>query len=107
MAARRVGRVLIVDNVFMGDDVEAAEKLRDPSHIRNYTEVEWRAFVVAAGLGVEEVRFFEKPIELRPWLDRCGCAGEDAARVRRLLGDRVEGGFVTLDRIASRRGKPT
>ncbi len=75
----------------MGDDVEEAEKLRDPSHVRNYSEAEWRAFAEAAGLEVEEVRFFEKPIELQPWLDRCGCAGDDAVRVRELLGDRVDG----------------
>ncbi len=32
---------------------------------------------------------FEKPIELQPWLDRCGCEGEDAERVIALLGDRA------------------
>jgi len=100
MARVAAGRVLIVDNVFMGDDVEEAEKLRDPSHVRNCSEAEWRAFAEQAGLTVEEVRFFEKPIELQPWLDRCGCAGDDAARVCELLGDRIDGGFVTLDRIA-------
>ena len=96
------GTVLIVDNVFMSDDVEAAEKLRDPSHVRNYSEADWRAFAERAGLKVEDVQSFEKPIELQPWLDRCGCAGDDAVRVRVLLGDRVDGGFVTLDRIALR-----
>jgi len=96
------GTVLIVDNVFMSDDVEAAEKLRDPSHVRNYSEAEWRAFAELAGLKVEDVQSFEKPIELQPWLDRCGCAGDDAARVRELLGDRVDGDLVTLDRIALR-----
>jgi hypothetical protein len=53
-------------------------------------------------LKVEDVEFFEKPIELQPWLDRCGCAGDDAARVRELLGDRIDGDLVTLDRIALR-----
>ncbi len=102
MARVAAGTVLIVDNVFMGDDVEEAEKLRDPSHVRNYSEIEWRAFAERAGLKVEEVRFFEKPIELQPWLDRCGCAGDEALRARQLLGDRVAGGLVTLDRIALR-----
>lgn len=102
MARVAAGSVLIVDNVFMGDDVEQADKLRDPSHVRNYSEAEWRAFAERAGLRVEEVRFFEKPIELQPWLDRCGCAGDDAVRVRELLGDRVDGDLVTLDRIALR-----
>lgn len=94
--------VLVVDNVFMGEEIEQAEKLRDPSHVRNYSEAEWRALVEGAGLTVDDVRFFEKPIELQPWLDRCGCTGEDAARVRELLGDRLRGDLVVLDRIALR-----
>jgi hypothetical protein len=48
------------------------------------------------------VRHFEKPIELQPWLDRCGCEGEEAERVIALLGDRAGESLVTLDRIALR-----
>ena len=102
MARVAADAVLIVDNSFMGDDVEAAEKLRDPSHVRNYSEAEWRSFAEAAGLRVEDVQFFEKPIEFQPWLDRCGCDGDDAGRVRGLLGDRIVGDHVVLDRIALR-----
>ena len=100
MARVAAGAVLIVDNGFMGEAVEEAERLRDPSHVRNYTEAEWRSFTGDAGLTVEEVRFFEKPIEFQPWLDRCGCSGDDAARVRELLADRVDGDHIVLDRIA-------
>ena len=57
MARVAATAVLIVDNAFMGEDVEEAEKLRDPSHVRNYSEAEWRSFVEAAGLRVAEVRF--------------------------------------------------
>jgi len=49
---------------------------------------------------VEEVRRFERPIELEPWLARTGCEGKEAQRVRELLADRIEGGLVRLDRIA-------
>ena len=101
MARVASSAVLVVDNGFMGEDVEEAEKLRDPSHVRNYGEADWRAFSEAAGLRVEEVRFFEKPIELQPWLDRCGCEGEEAERVVELLGDRVREASSSLDRIAS------
>ena len=47
----RVAResLLIVDTVFMGDDIEAAEKLRDPSHVQNYTDAEWRGLVSRHG----------------------------------------------------------
>ena len=102
MARVAADAVLIVDNSFMGDDVEAAETLRDPSHVRNYSEAEWRSFTEGAGLRVTDVQFFEKPIELQPWLDRCGCDGDDAERVRELLDDRVVGDHVVLDRIALR-----
>jgi len=100
MARVAATAVLIVDNAFMGEDVEEAEKLRDPSHVRNYSEAEWRSFVEAAGFRVAEVQYFEKPIELQPWLDRCGCEGEDAERVIALLGDRAGESLVTLARIA-------
>jgi SAM-dependent methyltransferase len=100
MARVAAESVLIVDNSFMSETVEEAEKLRDPSHVRNYSEAEWRSFLEPAGLEVEDVRFFEKPIALQPWLDRCGCEGEEAKRVVELLGDRVQGDLVVLDRIA-------
>ena len=104
--ARVAGRrVVVVDNLFGGDGAEAAEKLRDPAHVRNYTEAEWRAFFAGAGLDVEEVRTFDFPIELEPWLLRTECTGDTAARVRELLADRIDGDFVTLDRIAL-RGRP-
>jgi SAM-dependent methyltransferase len=101
--ARR--RVVVVDNLHLGEALEEAEKIRDPSHVRNYTEAEWRGFFDAAGIEVEEVRRFDFPIELEPWLERTACFGEDAARVRELAADRIRGGDIVLDRIAL-RGRP-
>ncbi len=98
-------RVVVVDNLFMDDAAERADKLRDPSHVRNYTEAEWRAFFGDAGIEVEEVRTFDYPIELEPWLDRTGCTGETAEEVRALLASHVDGGMVALHRIAL-RGTP-
>ena len=105
MARTAADRVLLVDNLFMGDDAEEADRVRDVSHVRNYTEVEWRSFFEAAGLRVDGVEHFNKPIEFEPWLERAGCTGEDAERVRSLLADRIEGDWVRLDRIALRGAK--
>jgi ubiquinone/menaquinone biosynthesis C-methylase UbiE len=103
----RVARttVLVVDNEFMGEPAEEAERLRDPSHVRNYSEAEWRGFLESAGLLVEEVQHFDKPIELEPWFERAGTPEPDAARVRELLADRIDGNQVRLDRIALRAVK--
>lgn len=93
-------RVLIVDTIHMGDAIEEAETLRDPSHVRNYTEAEWRGIVGEAGLGIDDVRFFSHAFDFAAWLARTGCEGEEAQRVEELLGDRVADGRLTLDKIA-------
>jgi SAM-dependent methyltransferase len=98
-------RVLVVDNLFLGQAAEEAEKLRDPSHVRNYSEAQWRSFLENAGLTVEEVRRFDFPIELEPWLERTGCEGAVADRVRELLADQITGDKVVFDRIALRASK--
>ena len=98
-------RVLIVDTVFMGDDVEVAEKLRDPSHVRNYTEAEWRALVDESGLVADDVRFSDHTFDFAAWLARTGCEGDEAERAGALLGDRVADGRLTLDKIAIRAVK--
>jgi SAM-dependent methyltransferase len=100
MARVAADRVIVVDTLHMGDDVEEAERLRDPSHVRNHTDAEWREIVLDAGLGLDDVRFLEHAMDLQAWLDRTGCAGDEAARVVELLGDRVAGGRLTLSRIA-------
>jgi SAM-dependent methyltransferase len=109
-AARELGRVaadrvLVVDNLYLSEAAEQAERLRDPSHVRNYTEAEWRGFLEDAGLGIDEVRSFDFPIELEPWLERTACRGEEAARVRELLADRISNGELVLERIALRARK--
>jgi SAM-dependent methyltransferase len=93
------GLVLISDNLHGGEQLERAERLRDPTHVRNYTEQQWRAFLEDGGATVEVVETIRHPIELEPWFTRAGCSAEDAARVRELVADRVEGTKVVLDRI--------
>ena len=100
MARVSAGRVLIVDTTNMGEAVEEAEKLRDPSHVRNYTEDEWRAFAAAAALEPQEIRILEHAFDLAAWLARTGCEGAEAERVAELLGDRARDGRLTLAKIA-------
>jgi SAM-dependent methyltransferase len=90
--------VLVSDNLYLGEDGEEADRLRDPTHVRNYSEEEWRRFFDQAGLEVEAFEREDKRVELEPWLERAGCKGEEAARVRELLADRIEDGHVKLDR---------
>ena len=81
--------VVIEDTLFSDERHEQAEKLRDPTHVRNYTEDEWVGFLSAAGLEVEQRQLFEKTHPLADWLARTGCEGRDAEHVKELLADRT------------------
>lgn len=95
MARVARGLVLVEDTLYEDETVEEAERLRDPTHVRSYSEEEWRGLFEGAGLTVEEVRILEKRRPVESWLDRVGSSGEEAARVRELIADRiVDGQFV-------------
>jgi SAM-dependent methyltransferase len=104
----RVSRelVLVEDTLYESEQVEQAERLHDPSHVRSYTEKEWRTLLEEAGLEVEQVEFIEKRQPLDAWLERTGCIGEDAERVRELLAHRIEDGVIEDKKILLRARKP-
>jgi SAM-dependent methyltransferase len=88
----RVSRRLVVieDNVFVDAASEEADRLRDPTHVRNYSEREWQELLESAGLEVERRQVFDKRAPVGPWLERVACEGEDAARVRELVAHRID-----------------
>ena len=98
MARVSRGLVLIADNLYLGEDGEEADVLHDPTHVRNYSEDEWRSMFEAAGLEVEAFEREDKRIDFQGWLDRAETPDEDRARIEELLGDRIEDGRLRLDR---------
>jgi SAM-dependent methyltransferase len=105
MARVSKDRVVVQDNLYLGDEVEEAEKLRDPTHVRCYSEDEWRTFFADAGLRVEDERLFERSVQVEPWLARVETPEEDATRVRELLADRIVDGRLTLRSLILRGRK--
>lgn len=100
--ARVAPLVVIEDTLYVSEDVETAERLRDPTHVRAYSEGEWRSHFRATGLDVEEVAFADKRRPVEDWLARTGCEGDEAERVVALLGDRVEAGDYVDTKILLR-----
>ena len=86
-------RVVICDNTFVSESSEEADRLRDPSHVRNYGVDEWKSFFELAGLEVARGALHGAPTRGGAWLARTDCAGADAAQVRELLGDRIVDGW--------------
>ena len=109
-AVREMARVardkfVLEDNVFFDESSEEAERLRDPSHVRCYSQPEWEVMLEAAGLRVDAKQRFDRRVSLQPWLDRVGCTGADAASVVELLGRRVEGGTMQMSSLVIRGRK--
>lgn len=98
-------RVVVCDNTFVSETSEEADRLRDPSHVRNYSAPEWHSFFELAGLRVSGERHFARTTDFEQWLERAGCTDDDAERVRELLGDRVADGKLTLPTVVLRGEK--
>ena len=98
--ARVSNRLLVIeDNVFRGEHVEEAERLRDPSHVRCYTEDEWKDLVEAVGFEVEQVEHFARRQSFDAWLERVDTPPDAAAQIRELLADRIDDGQLNFDSI--------
>jgi SAM-dependent methyltransferase len=98
----RVSNSLLVieDNVYRGDEVEEAERLRDPTHVRCYSEDEWKELVTGAGFEVEQVEHFDRRQSFEAWLARVDAAPAATVRIRELLADDIDGeGMVKLRSI--------
>ena len=98
--ARVSNQLLVIeDNLFRGQHVEEAERLRDPTHIRCYGEDEWKELVTGAGFEVEQVEHFDRRQSVDAWLDRVDTPADAAARIRELLSDRIDDGMLALESI--------
>ena len=98
--ARVSNRLLVIeDNVFRGEQVEEAEKLRDPTHVRCYSEDEWKKLVTGAGFEVEQVEHFDRRQNVDAWLERVDTPPDAAARIRELLADRIDDGMLAFESV--------
>jgi SAM-dependent methyltransferase len=99
MARVAKDRVVVCDNTFISEVSEEADRLRDPTHVRNYSVAEWFVFFEQAGLEVAEERLLERWVEVGGWLERAGRTGAGAARVQELLGDQIVDGKKRLPTV--------
>jgi ubiquinone/menaquinone biosynthesis C-methylase UbiE len=93
--AKPGARVIVVDSASPEDasldrQWNHIEKLRDPSHVRNYTPGEWRSMLADAGLRVtfEECSFAMengRPMDFAAWVRRINTPPDAAAEVERLF----------------------
>ena len=69
------GRFLLIDNVApndkrLGDFINLAESIRDPSHVECLSVVKWRRLLQEHGLNVTQDVLRKKPHPFTSWVDR-------------------------------------
>lgn len=96
-AVRQVARILrpggsfLVQDILGHDDEECAafilevEKRRDPSHVRSFRQLEWTAFLRAAGLTVMDDAVVSKVRIWEEWTGRTRMAPEAKADLERFV----------------------
>ena len=98
--ARVAQRLLVIeDNLYVDEQAEQAERLRDPTHVRCYSEEEWKAMLTEAGLEVERAERLERRRDIDDWLSRVETPAADAERVKELLAGRIRDGTTTFPSI--------
>ena len=95
--ARRA--VVICDNTFTSESAEEADRLRDPSHVRNYGVPEWRSLFELAGLEVADEVSMVRETDFQDWLGRTETPADVRPRVRDLLAGRVRDGRLELPTV--------
>jgi len=99
MARVAKDRVVICDNTFISEWGEEADRLRDPTHVRNYSVAEWHSFFELAGLEVAAEEQLERWVDVEPWLERAGTPEDDKVRVRELIAGEVVDGKKRLPTV--------
>ena len=100
-------RVVICDNTFTSESAEEADRLRDPSHVRNYGVPEWHSFFELAGLRVADEACMVRDTSFEDWLDRTETPADARPRIRELLDGRVHDGRLELPTVVLKGTKPT
>lgn len=83
------GQIILSDVVGFDDPtcdtyLNAIELLRDPSHVRDYTEPEWLAFFAGAGLQAQVAFRFRIHLEFENWTQRMATSETNRAAIRSL-----------------------
>jgi SAM-dependent methyltransferase len=83
---RSGGRLVLIDNIAPEDPagdtaVNRWDAWRDPSHVREYTVSEWRAFLADAGLRIEVVELARKTYDFAEWVERMHMPDGERARL--------------------------
>ncbi len=98
-----VARVATADGVFALEDnvsprkqdldefLNEIERLRDPTHVRSYTEAEWVEWLNSAGFEIETRQLVKKRIDYNDWVSQLDTPGKAREQLLELFADPPDG----------------
>jgi ubiquinone/menaquinone biosynthesis C-methylase UbiE len=83
------GQVCVIDTTgapspLLDTHLQSVELLRDPSHVRSYTDLEWLSFFEAASFDARLEQKWRLALEFSSWVSRIGTSAEGIAAIRTL-----------------------
>ncbi|MDX1746309.1 MAG: methyltransferase domain-containing protein, partial [Halobacteriales archaeon] len=111
-----VARVLATDGVFALEDniapdepaldafLNRIERLRDPTHVRSYTEPEWLNWLREAGFRIDETVVMTKEIPYEPWVDQQAVPDEVRTDLERAFLEAPEAAHELFEITVDERG---
>lgn len=84
------GRFIVIDptapeDVELDQWLDTIERLRDPSHVRDWSQAEWQRLMIDAGLCFETLHTWMLPLEVEAWLARQQTPATAADQIRAML----------------------
>lgn len=79
--------VLAPESPLLDTALQTLELLRDPSHVRNYRESEWRSMLEAANFSPSGVQRWKLPLEFDGWVRRIGTSPSRVAALEIVLDE--------------------
>lgn len=91
------GKLVVVDttgseDAGADDEIDRFERLRDPTHVRNYTRHAWRAMLDRNGFHLQAEETVSKPLNAKEWLERSSKAEESRDEILAMI-DGAKGWF--------------
>ena len=86
------GRLLLVDSFAPNDDeldafLDAIERARDPSHVRNWRIAEWTGMMHAAGFDARLLETWSMPLDFGDWIARMATPPGGVTELHALMAD--------------------
>lgn len=74
---RKGGKFILIDSLSpytkdLDDFINRLERLRDPTHVRSYSAIEWHKFLVSVGLVAKTTLIYRKIHRIEEWIRRAG-----------------------------------